>query len=331
MPNSNRFRFALRFVLGIIVTTVLLGWLFRNMDWAQLGGMFKHMTWRLALIGLGIVFLLQVVRSARFVVFAPKTPFLTMLSITAVHTFMLRIMPARTGELVYAFLVKRAGTAGFGESLVSLLLLRILDATVVIVIFAVALAFNRGIYLGDPLWGMIIAGLLVLLGTLAIVFFHRLLRFGLRIAKSVLQLLGLHKKPTVHRIFSRLGEVVASSAKIPSAVMSKAVIYTAAHWLVIFALIYWAMRAFYIPVGLGQVVLGGTAVIVSSFLPVSAVGSFGILEAGWAMGFTLVGLESGTAAASGVAFSVITLVYAALLASVGWILLAVLGRQEHGG
>ena len=43
-----------------------------------------------------------------------------MLAIAAVHNLLLRILPLRTGDLSYAILVKRAGTAGLGGILMAL-------------------------------------------------------------------------------------------------------------------------------------------------------------------------------------------------------------------
>ena len=69
--------------------------------------------------------------------------------------------------------------------------------------------------------------------------------------------------------------------------------------------------------------------MVSGFLPVSGIGSFGALEAGWALGFVLVGLETPIAVATAFGFSIVTLVYAALFGLVGWIWLGALSRQRR--
>ena len=106
--------FIIKFVLGLAISTALVLLLFRyaGIDIKQLVKMFSSMSWSWCMAGFGIWFGVHVLRSARFVMISPRTPFLTMLCIAAVHNFFLRLLPMRTGELTYGFLVKRAGTGG---------------------------------------------------------------------------------------------------------------------------------------------------------------------------------------------------------------------------
>ncbi len=98
-------------------------------------------------------------------------------------------------------------------------------------------------------------------------------------------------------------------------------------WLLTFAAFFVIMRAFGIPMSIAETVLGSTAAVVAGFLPIGAIGSFGPLEAGWAGGFMLVGLEHDPALASGIGVSLTTLGYAIVLGVVAWLGLWLIGRR----
>jgi uncharacterized membrane protein YbhN (UPF0104 family) len=99
-------------------------------------------------------------------------------------------------------------------------------------------------------------------------------------------------------------------------------------WLLTFGGFFAIMRSFSLPVGVSQTVLGSTAAVVTGFLPIGGIGNFGTLEAGWALGFALVGLEQEQAVASGFGVSLTTFSYAALLGLLGWIGLARAGGRK---
>jgi uncharacterized membrane protein YbhN (UPF0104 family) len=319
--------FLLKAGIGLLVTGSLFFFLFRYVDFKQVVALLAGSRRELLLAGLGFWILIYLGRALRFRLLAPRTPFLTMLSITAVHAFLLRLLPFRTGELAYAFLVRRAGTAGLGESLLVLLLLRILDSTCVVILFAVALAFHQGVYLGDRRIGILAALVAAALGVVVVLALGPLLRLALRVVRRVLG--GLARRPRVERLLDRAGEAVAAFGGVRRRTVLFAALLSMLLWLLTFGGFFAIMRAFYMPVGVAQTVLGSTAAVVTGFLPIGGIGSFGTLEAGWALGFALCGLDQTRAITSGFGVSITTFIYGAALGLLGWIGLR-LGRTRPG-
>jgi|GEM_PF-999044 uncharacterized protein (TIRG00374 family) len=309
----------IRLLLGSLTMAALLYLIFRSIDGAQLKKMLLQLDPKLCLWAFGVYMGMYGVRSARFALLVPKASFGTMLSIVAVHNFMLRLMPMRTGEFVYAYLVKRAGATGMTEGLLGVVLVRLLDATVVLLFFGTTLAFNRGSYLGDPELGLIVAGALALVGIIALIFYKHSLRLGIWTLGRMLAVLKLNRRPSVARTFDKLSEAIEEFSRLPLRVTLLAIVYTVVGWILNFAMIWLILAACGPWLSVSRLVLGGTGSIVGSMLPVSAVGNFGALEATWALGFSLVGVSTQLAAASGIAFSMITLGFAALVAPVGWV------------
>jgi uncharacterized membrane protein YbhN (UPF0104 family) len=322
-PPRNRARsLLLKTALGLAVTGGLFLILFRFINLAQLRALAANARWPLLLLGFAIWTVIYLGRALRFVLLAPRTPYLTMLGITSIHNLLVRLLPFRTGELSYAFLVRRAGTAGLGESLLGLLLVRILDSTAVVVLFAVALAFHQGTYFGDRRSGLLAAAGAALLGLLLVALLVPLLRLGLRLAAGLARGLGLAGRPRVQSWLAKLEEAVTAFSRIPRRNVVWNGLLSMLLWLLTFGAFFAIMRAFLMPVGLAQTVLGSTAAVVTGFLPIGGIGSFGTLEAGWALGFVLVGLDRTRAIVSGFGVSLATFVYVVLLGLAGWVVLS---------
>jgi hypothetical protein len=303
--------------------------LFRFIDLKHLGDLFKQTRWHWWSLGLGIWMVLYLVRAKRFALLAPRTPYATMLCITAMHNFLLRLLPFRTGELAYVFLMKRAGTAGMGESFLGLVLLRILDSTAVVILFGAALAFHQGTYLGDRRLGLLAAGIASLMGIGAVAALIPLLRLALKVTTAFLKLFHLDNHSKLKVAMTKINEAIESFGQVQRNTMLWSVALSFLLWLLTFAAFFAIMRAFSMPVGLAQTILGSTAAVVTGFLPIGGIGSFGTLEAGWALGFHLVGLGQAQAVASGFGVSLSTFTYGALLGGMGYLGLGFLQRKER--
>ena len=327
--RTSRKGFILKAIVGLAITVGLVLFLLRYIEPQQIGRLVAETDWLLWLAGFVLWVLMYLVRTVRFVLLAPRTPYVTMFCIASVHNFLLRLLPMRTGDLSYAYLVKRAGTAGLGESLLGLLLLRALDATVVVVLFSMTLALDRGTYLGDRTAGLVAAGVAAVLGIVLVVLMGRAAAAGAtlcygrgraaRRGRAALDPGAAGEDESSIEAFSRIGTAAKAKVSAASIVL----------WLLTFAAFFAIMRGFSMPVDLAQTVLGSTAAVVTGFLPIGGIGSFGTLEAGWALGFALVGLSEEQAVVSGFGVSLTTFTYAAVLGLIGWIGLGIIGKRKR--
>ncbi|MBW2731480.1 MAG: flippase-like domain-containing protein [Deltaproteobacteria bacterium] len=320
--------FWLKAALGLGITAGLFVFLFRFVDWSHVAALTAKARWGILLWVLPIYELLYLARAGRFVLLAPRTPFGVMLCIAAVHNFSLRVLPMRTGELSYALLVKKAGTSGLGESLLGLFLLRILDATAVVVIFAIFLVLNQTVYQGDFSFGLWLTLGAATVGLLGALFFRQLLHLGFIMLSATLHFVRLTRVARVATLLEKLRVTIGSFDRLGLRLMLAQIGLTTAAWMLNFLMIFVTMHGFSVPVSFAQAVLGGTGATVTGFLPVGGIGSFGAMEAGWALGFALVGLEASLAVASGFAFSLMTFASAAALALVHWVILTQLSRAQ---
>ncbi|MBM4372469.1 MAG: flippase-like domain-containing protein [Deltaproteobacteria bacterium] len=321
MTGERRGRaLAWKAALGLLVTGAFFRVLFEYVDLADVGGLFASLRWGPWIAGAGLWMGVYAVRTARFRRLAPRTRPATMFWITAVHTLLLRLLPFRTGELSYGLLVRRAGTAGLGESLLGLLLLRIMDATAVMLVFIATLLAFGGAYLGDRGFGLVAAAAAGVAGAAGILLLPRLLRGLSAVLRRGAGALG-SRAAAARSLLVRGEAVVASLEAVGPRTLVVLGALSVLQWLLTFAAFYAILAAFSVPVGPARTVLGATAAVVSGVLPIGGIGSFGTLEAGWALGFVLVGLDEGTAVATGFGVSLSTLAWSILPGVAGWILL----------
>ncbi len=77
------------------------------------------------------------------------------------------------------------------------------------------------------------------------------------------------------------------------------------------------------PTAIGELILGASFAVISKSLPVGSILGFGAHEAGWTLGFTLLGQEASTAILGGLGVNLLTLVSSAIfgLGSLSWLAL----------
>lgn len=323
-PRRGR-ALAWKAALGLLITLALFRLLFEFIDVDDLRDLYQRLRWGPWLLGAALWMGVYAARTVRFRLLAPETPRGTMFWITAVHTVLIRLLPFRTGELSYGILVKRAGTAGLGESLLGLLLLRIMDATTVVVVFSVTLLAWGGSYLGDRAIGLAVATGVGAVGVLGILALPRLLRGTLAASRRVAAALGLSEARLVRVALDRGAGAVEALGRVDRGTLARLGLVSLVQWMLTFATFYAILTGFSTPVGPAQTILGATASVVSGFLPIGGIGTFGTLEAGWSLGFVLVGLDEATAVATAFGVSLSTLAYSVPPGLLGWWML---GRGE---
>jgi uncharacterized membrane protein YbhN (UPF0104 family) len=101
-----------------------------------------------------------------------------------------------------------------------------------------------------------------------------------------------------------------------------------ASWISIFWLFYAFLRGFGIEISFLKVVFGSTIAVLANALPISGIGNWGTLEAGWAAGFLMVGLSKEKAISSGFGVHIVIFLVCAMMALISWVNLN-LPRKEQ--
>jgi len=248
------------------------------------------------------------------------------------------VLPMRTGEFSFPYLMQRYGIE-WGYSLATLLVARLFDLLVVCLLFLLTAATQFSLL--PPSAEAFIAGAAVALALLLVLLLalpvlgRRLLPFlQTRLSRDDLP-------PSGWRVLIlQQTEKALNALEVmrPRRVYWPALFYSILIWLGTYTWFACYLRGIGLPTGLGRVILGASFAVLSKSLPIGSIGGLGAHEAGWTLGFTLLGQRVSIAILSGFAVNMLTLLSSVIfgLGSLGWLavldgrtLLSYLPRAEQ--
>ena len=235
-----------------------------------------------------------------------------------IHFFLNKILPARTGELSLPILFKKFCNVPLTDGFGALLLFRFLDLFSVISLFAVSLIFVDTESLNSPL--VIVISVSVLL--LMLIFWSKL-TLSIRISKALVARIN-HKKLDKIRAKTEklLDHILAYKQTKKSTFLASILALSVANWLLTYLFFYAIILAFHLEYSFIQVIFASTISNFTFILPFSTFGSFGTFEAGWAIGFMLLGMTLEMAVPIGLFTNVFGLLINGVLASLGYFYLS---------
>lgn len=219
------------------------------------------------------------------------------------------VLPLRLGELSLVWLLRRSGVPGTVRGLSFLVVLRAMD-TGALLAWAAALSMVAGMRLGAR--ATFLAGALVLLA-IAVLVATRVLEWTVRAWRS---------RPGWRRRMLRQVLAVRRELRVRAASRGRVLLMMAAS-LAIWAGSWGQTVALVRGMGLewpaSAILAGVIGAAVTSAVPVTTVGSFGTLEAGWALALAAAGVPAAKALAVGFATHLWSVGFSVVLAAVGWI------------
>ncbi len=315
-----------RLAFSLLAAAVLLGIVLWLADFEELSRRLRGADPWMILASLLAYLGTYVARARRFAAIGAKASTPVLISVVTIHGALNRLMPLRTGELSYPMLARKVGAAGLGEGLVQLLLLRIMDLLTVAMLFL--LAFSLALLLGVAGLGessnafLVAAAVIISICLVVLARLSWMLRFGLGIARKVFSLLGATIREKSRNLIDRADAAVSAVTDLRTGQRLLIILWSFACWSFYFLTFHLILLALQVEMPFLRTVLGSSAAIVGSTVPVSGLGTFGALEGGWTAGFVAVGLSPATAASTALVMSGLTLLFALILAAIGWVFLS---------
>jgi hypothetical protein len=324
-----------RFLLSLAVAGLLLWLLF---EWggigpAELADSLRALEARTYWTALGVHLAIHWVRSLRYQVLIPpgqRPGALAMLACSSAHNLASYVLPAKTGEATLVVYLRSLTGLSAARGLASLLVSRLLDLAVLGAAMGAILLALRGRFPQAP-W-MASVGSAALLGGLALTGLALVPDRPARLLQSLLRRLGLESHPFGARLLAKAGEGIAAlrlAAAGPR--LALAWLLTAAIWALVFQFYAVLARGTGLPADLGylEACLGSSLAVLFNLLPVNGFAGFGTQEAGWKIGFGLLGVPGDVALASGVAAHLVQLANVVLLGLLGHLWMG-LARRTGG-
>lgn len=320
-----------RFILSLLITIGIILILFTQISIQDLYRLLKNVNPYWVVLG-SIAYLLAIfLRALRFrwLIHSREILFSDLVNITVFYHLSLMVLPSKLGELTYPYFLNKRSGLSITEGLASLIASRVYDFFIVLIIFLFAIiGFQDILQINLPL-----TIFLFILLILAILFvFYHMSTFLVWISSLISKMTGwarLKNSRTLHWVQRKVHDMAedfyairARRTHFPVSVASLG------SWVMIFYVFYAFLRGFGVEVSLSKVVFGSTIAVIANALPVSGLGNWGTLEAGWAAGFLIVGLSKEEAIATGFGVHILIFLVCAITALIGWVFFNLSGRRQ---
>ncbi len=305
---------SIKALLGVVISFLLVCIILSRLDFSKAADRLQNIDARWCVAALGASFAVLCMRAMRFWCLTVHATLIQNMRAVALQNFINRILPLRLGELSLPYFLHRQAAEIPGEALSHLVLVRLVEMWVV----CVAVLIGAFSYFGsdrlNPGW--LLAILLVM--SLCLCFYRPLLCTGSRLGLWILQKLGC--KPQ-NKLIGFLQQMERTATEGRFTLKQKMIILWGSVGVVgLQALNFWAiMKACGVSPGFAQALIGTTVAHVAGGLPVLSVGTIGPHETSWVLAFMWVGLDKDDAILTGLATQVVTLLFAAIYATIAWI------------
>ena len=288
-------------ILSVFVTLVLVVILLQRLDFDRAGKMIGSISLlHISLITLFYgLYLVLVNLRAKILIHSQRIGFGDLLAITGLHNMYNRILPFRTGEISYVYLLREKENLPAAEGTATLIVARIFDYIIISFMFLACTFF-----LYDTLSAHIKTVTLIMSAFLfvsfGILFYFTLLgNQALRVIEKILGKFGLLKITLSEKILTKGREVVESFDVISSRKTYYLTFLTSlALWINMFFIHQSVLKGMGIQIGIMSVVIGSTFAVLTNVLPIHGIAGFGTIETGWTIGYMMLGFGKDAAISS---------------------------------
>lgn len=310
-----------RLIFSVLITVVIIVILLLQISLKDLYTLLTTIDPFWAALGSIAYFFATLFRALRFkwLIYSKSIPFSDLFRITAFYHLSLMVLPSKLGELSYPYLLKKKSRMNVTEGLASLIISRVYDFVIILaVLLFVSIGFQGFFRFNSSLVILLVT---LLIGFLIIALFYmgtflRWLSYGLgRIPNRT----GLRNARFVQWIQKKMSDMAEDFYAIHGRrTHFHASLASLASWAMIFCTFYAYMRGFGVDIPFGRMIFGSTIGVVANALPISGIGNWGTLEAGWAAGFLMVGLSKEKAIATGFGVHITIFIVCAIISFFCW-------------
>jgi len=318
-----------RIILSILITVGILFVLLLQISLKDLSALLRTINPLWAALG-SIAYLLAILfRALRFkwLLHSKGIPFSDLFRITAFYHLSLMVLPSKLGELSYPYLLKKINGMNVTEGLASLIVSRVYDFFVILVILLFVSVGFEGLFEVHPFLIILLVALLLGFVVFALSYMSSFLRWFSNVLGRISNWTGSRNVRLVLWMQEKMSDIAEDFYAIKARRTYFPVSVTSlASWVMIFCTFYAYMKGFGVDIPFTKMIFGSTVGVIANALPISGIGNWGTLEAGWAAGFLMVGLSKEKAIATGFGVHIMIFIVCALISFFCW---ATFKRQKN--
>jgi len=304
-------------IISIVISAVFIWILLTQINLNEIVLVLSKINLNIFVVGFCLYLSSYFFRTLRFkTLLNNKIKFKKLFSIVCVHNLVNNILPARTGELSYIYLIKKNGIST-GEGIATLMIARVFD------VIAISLLFFVSVMFVGQLPSILFNAFYVIAGALAvlILFLGSLVYKGKKVIKlvdKILEKIKLKKFKIIAFLLKKAEETANNFERIKSKkVVFISFITSILIWCSAYSMNYVLLGGMGLDLMMWVVILGSTFSIISTLLPIQGIGGFGSSEIAWALAFITLGLSKEVAISSGFGIHILIVVYFLILGSFG--------------
>jgi len=312
-----------RLILSILITVGIILVLLLQISFKDLYTLLSTIDPLWAALGSIALLLAILLRAFRFkwLIHSKAIPFSDLFRITAFYHLSIMVLPSKLGELSYPYLLNKNSGTNVTEGLASLVVSRVYDFVIVLmVLLSVSIGFQDLFKVNSTLVILLVT-LLIGLIVFGLFYMSSFLRWFSNGLGKISNWTGSRNAKFVLWIQKKMDDMAEDFYAIKSRHTHFSVsLASLASWVMIFCAFYAYMKGFGVEIPFTRMIFGSTVGVIANALPVSGIGNWGTLEAGWAAGFLMVGLSKEKAIATGFGVHIIIFVTCAILSFFCWVI-----------
>lgn len=326
----------LRIVLSLGVAGLLLGLLmaFSDVRPADVWQTLRTLPPGIYLAALAVHLGIYLLRALRFGLLLPadsRPGFSHLLALSAAHNMASYLLPAKTGEASWMVYLRTHCGVRASTGVASLVVARLLDAAILCVCLALSCLWvaHSGRYESLDFLGVVGAALVAIMLVCATLAARGDWLVGA--VSALLRVMRVNRWKLGERLLAALFQVALALRDAGRRHrLGPAALVTLPVWLGVFAF-YWVLV---LGLGMGvelafpEIVFGSSLGVTANLLPVNATAGIGTQDAGWVLGFELLGIDRSASLPAGLAVHAVQLVNVCALGVLAHVFMGVLPRLQ---
>lgn len=257
-------------------------------------------------------------RAFRFRILLNETiGFKDLFSIVSVHNMLNNILPARSGELSYIYLVKRTNDISIDRGIATLMIARIFDfiAISLLVIISAIVVKDLPVIISNALIIVLILLMFVIILLISLILYRE---SGIALIEKIATKLNLNKIRIINSLITKGEETIKNFGILKSKKISLFVfLHSLVIWLFLYLISYILYNEMGIELSFWEIIFCSTLALFTFILPIQSIGGFGTQEGAYAIAFIAVGIPKELAITSAFSLHIISYIYFLILGGYG--------------
>jgi hypothetical protein len=227
------------------------------------------------------------------------------------------LLPARTGELSYVYLLKKINHRTTGEGMATLGVARVFDFISLSTLFFLSVFLITDI----PEFVRNAFTIIIIFVIVLLIILYMILFSGRKFVNSIQKIftdINFEKNPITLYLIKKGFETVDSLEQIKiKKYFFILLVLSILIWGLNYLLLYLLIQAMNFQLSFLIVILGATFILLTTVLPIQGIGGFGTTEAVWTVVFVPLGMTLEAAITSGFCFHIISIIFYLILGGYG--------------